>query len=89
MEGLIEGRMVHFVLPENRGYFPSVVGEHRPAIVVRVWDAKTGYVNLQVVVDGMNDCPNAKLAGCPLVWETSVVYDEAKAPGTWHWIERG
>lgn len=84
MEGLIEGRIVHFVMPSK---------EHRPAIVVRVWGFKEGYVNLVVFVDGLNDVkrsendPN-KNEVITTLWETSVEYSENKEPRTWHWIER-
>jgi hypothetical protein len=53
MQKISIGRIVHFVLPN---------GEHRPAIVVRVWPEEfpnnshdhTG-LNLQVFLDGAND----------------------------------
>lgn len=45
MEGLTEGRMVHFVMQN---------GEHRPAVVVKVWNTD-GTANLQVWTDGAND----------------------------------
>ncbi len=80
MEGLTEGRIVHWVVPHG----PSA-GQHRPAIVVRVWrrdDGGVPLVQLQVFTDASNDgFTNAH-------WATSVHYDEAKGPGTWHWIER-
>jgi hypothetical protein len=67
------GRIVHFVLPS---------GQHRPAIIVRVWGEKPtedSLVNLQVFSDGTND----KLKGTE--WRTSVHQAEAnKKPGTWH-----
>ena len=77
MDGLTEGRMCHFVMPD---------GQHRPAVVVRVWgnpEHCEGYVNLQVFTDGKNDgAENVE-------WQPSICYDdETKAPGTWHWIER-
>ncbi len=76
LKGLIEGRIVHFVLPG---------GEHRPAIVVKVWGFKAGYVNLTVFTDWGNDGLNYSKG---IVWETSVDYSEAPAPRTWHWPER-
>lgn len=95
MEGLTEGRIVHYVLPDG----PSA-GEHRPAIIVRVWRGeivvnpktaeeehmKDTAVQLQVFMDGdgrgWNDqAPN-------VVWHTSVMYSEDKEPDTWHWIEK-
>lgn len=84
MEGLTAGRIVHYVLPEG----PSK-GEHRPAIVVRVWgqyeDAEgVPLIQLQVFTDGLND---GFTAGTE--WRTSVHHDPTgEQPGTWHWIER-
>lgn len=87
MSGLTAGRIVHFVLPN---------GEHRPAIIVRVWDPKTteypeGTVNLQVFLDGQNDSEVVTMsqedADVGLVWRTSIHYSEKPIPGTWHWIE--
>ena len=86
MEGLTEGRIVHFVM--DSGHYP---GAHRPAIVVRVWrgaDAQpqpNGLCQLQVFTDGSND-GGAFAAG--LFWATSVEYSEEPRPRTWHWIER-
>jgi hypothetical protein len=87
VEGLTEGRIVHFVLDN---------GEHRPAIVVNVWrvngisedgeviscSPENGCCNLQLFTDGFNDSmPNT-------VWKTSIVYSADLLPGTWHWIEK-
>jgi hypothetical protein len=86
MEGLTEGRIVHFVLPDG-----PHAGEHRPAIVVKVWrqgdgmPPTDGYSNLLVFVDGTND--GAAYAGC-LRWETSVTHDLGCDRRTWHWIEK-
>lgn len=79
LAGLTEGRMVHYVLPDGRSS-----GEHRPAIVVKVWNKATGYVNLQVITDGSND-GDPYAAG--IHWATSISYSEGKEPRTWHWIE--
>ena len=88
------GRIVHFVLPN---------GEHRPAIVVRVWPDEflhnqqdTTGLNLQVFLDGTND--NEAYAGLFLpakidtlhgtMWYTSAQYDPSGIQtGTWHWPE--
>lgn len=78
MEGLTEGRMVHVVLPDG----PSA-GQHRPAVIVKVWSQDAGTSNLQVFVDGSNDGFDENV-----VWMTSRVYSEEKLPGTWHWIEK-
>lgn len=80
IEGLTEGRMVHYVLPDG-----IRAGEHRPAVIVKVWDHGQGTSNLQVFTDGRND-GHSDMDG--LTWVTSVVYSEDKTPGTWHFIER-
>lgn len=87
MDGVTEGRIVHYVIRE---------GEHRPAIIVNAWAnnseyQKDGRVNLTVFTDWSNDMKTS--TGIPLqsgdMWATSVPNDEkTKAPGTWHWIER-
>jgi hypothetical protein len=84
MDGLTEGRIVHYVLPEGH----RNAGQHRPAMVTRLWEpggGEMGCAQLNVFEDGSND--NAE--GALNVWRTSVLNDEAtKAGGTWHWIER-
>lgn len=54
MEDVIEGKIIHYVLESGRGK-----GEHRPAIIVKVWgdDLPKGMVNIQVFTDGKNDDP--------------------------------
>jgi hypothetical protein len=80
MEGLTEGRIVHYVLADG----PNA-GQHRAAMVVRIWDQRQGYVNLQVFSDGSND--GGQYANAP-VWVTSVQYSEEAKPRTWHWIKK-
>lgn len=92
MDGLTEGRIVHFVMPN---------GEHRPAIVVKVWSKESGVSNLQVFTDGHNDArfgeippeqwgtDSIRQVESGLWWRTSVLFDDQeKKPGTYHWIER-
>jgi hypothetical protein len=73
------GRIVHFVLPN---------GEHRPAIIVRVFDpvpTPASVANLQVFLDGSNDAPARQPGASDLLWRTSVHQDaETMKPGTWH-----
>lgn len=78
MDGLTEGRIVHYVLPDG-----PHAGEHRPAIVVKIWSGS--YVNLVVFVDGTNDGP--QFGGC-ILWATSIEHSPEPKPRTWHWIER-
>ncbi len=80
------GRIVHFVLPDSSRY----AGEHRPAIIVKVWDTNPkpdSMVQLQVFTDGLND---GELYKNGLYWATSVHYADPseKEPATWHWPER-
>lgn len=92
MEGLSEGRIVHFVLSKNIC---------RPAIIVNAWDGKLegGMVNLQIFMDGANDLEIIeRLVGTTTIpenlnfgivlWKTSVKYSESKETSTWHWPER-
>lgn len=93
MEGLTEGRIVHYVLPSGR-----YAGEHRAAIIIKVWrrndpnlvdaDGKpvlvtpeNGVSNITVISDASND-------GQPFLHMGSVINDPNGAPGTWHWIEK-
>jgi len=92
MDGLTEGRIVHYVMPN---------GQHRPAIVVKVWNP-SGMSNLQVITDGPNDLPftpeekeQFKNFGMSLedvrhghIWKTSISFSEEPKQGTWHWIEK-
>lgn len=95
--GLIEGRIAHYVLEDGH-----CKGEHRPAVIVKVWNANRTYgmVNMQVFTDGTNDGFKEKhyapvgdkhvefTFDQHMLWRTSVHYSEDKEPGTWHWIER-
>ena len=88
MEQIISiGRVVHYVLPTGRN-----AGEHRPAIVVRVWGTPTAdytpAVQLQVFTDSTNDFEHNQNGANGVLWATSVSHNEAATPGTWHWPER-
>ncbi len=95
MDGLTEGRIVHYVLESGRSK-----GAHRPAIVVRDWKQSNGLVQLQVFTDGWNDefkdthlvrigeQDTVVVISQNTIWRTSVHYSEDKQPGTWHWIEK-
>jgi hypothetical protein len=78
------GRIVHYVLPEGHRK-----GEHRPAIIVKVWDEHPtleSVIQLQVFLDGTNDVS----AGTSyLRWATSVKHAEAHLHelGTYHYEE--
>ena len=81
MPGLTEGRMVHYVLDQG-----PYKGEHRAAVITRIWDHGTGYCNLTVFIDGSNDEYGEYVLGP--AWITSVEYSEDPRPRTWHWIEK-
>lgn len=69
---------MHYVLPDGPGK-----GQHRPAIVVRNWNASdAGCVQLQVFTDSHNDNLDN------VVWVSSALYNREAIPGTWHWPER-
>lgn len=82
LPALAVGRIVHYVLSTadlGSGH-QRVAGEHRPAIVVKVWTSTCA--NLQVFTDSANDGLSGTL------WATSKVEDVNGAQGTWHWPER-
>ncbi len=85
MEGLTEGRIVHYVLKN---------GEHRAAIVVRVFEPygkEAGLANLIVFSDGSNDASavSGNVSEQGIFWATSAHYDpEGTKHHTWHWIEK-
>jgi hypothetical protein len=86
MDGLTEGRIVHYVLPDG----PSK-GQHRPAVVVRVWREVSGcegYVNLRLFMDGQNDMEYKTRDHTKYEHLTSVCFSADARPGTWHWIEK-
>ncbi len=72
MEGLIEGRIVHFVVSP---------GQHRAAIVVNVRDKTKGTCDLFVF-----SMPQDERGG--FFMQIDPRYDEDKAVDTWHWIEK-
>ncbi|UBF29857.1 hypothetical protein K9N68_37235 (plasmid) [Kovacikia minuta CCNUW1] len=83
MEGLTEGKIVHYVLCHHKSE-----GQVRPAIVTRVWrdgngkPMENGSCQLTVFPDQSNDELGETMA------VSSVYYDELGKPGTWHWISR-
>jgi hypothetical protein len=88
MDQATVGRIVHYTyaVHDLDAEHQHLVGESRPAIVVRVWPnefgQKDGY-NLQVFTDGAND---GKPIG--LHWATSRELVEEPAPGKCHWPKR-
>jgi hypothetical protein len=72
MEGLTEGRIVHFVVSPE---------QHRAAIVVNIRDRQSGTCDLFVF-----SMPQDERGG--FFMYTEAKYDDSKAEDTWHWIEK-
>jgi hypothetical protein len=91
MEGLIEGRIVHYVLTEAdvkmlRHEDNNISeGMHCPMIIVRVW-SETGNVDGQVFLDGPAGYWAQKVNPDP--HPESELKPNVRKSGTWHWIER-
>ncbi len=91
------GRIVHYVLPQG----DANAGQVRPAIIVRVWSPTNVQlqqftdgsndnpptVRRLPVRDayGNNPSVDVDMPAPALIWRTSVAYDPAETPGTWHW----
>lgn len=95
MDGLVEGRIVEYVLgegdvPETYKY---LVGAIRPAIVLGVCGHTSGCSNLTVFMDWSNDGNFMEYehqgvlqkSPMPCIWATSVSYSQGLEPRTWHW----
>jgi hypothetical protein len=76
VEGLVEGRNVHYV---------AYNGRHLAAIVIGVNPEKEGQVNLSVFTDMRN--VNGDVSG-GIQFHFNVPYSEEPKSGHWHWIER-
>lgn len=77
MDGLIAGRMVHYIVPCSE----KEPGQHRAAVVTKVWGNTGGTVNLYVFPDASYPLVN--------VTPTSVMFDASgQNQGQWHWIEK-
>jgi hypothetical protein len=72
MEGLTEGRIVHFITDD---------GIHRPAVVTHVWNKQTGNVNLFIFPDGSYPLDNNTPTSISFDAESFRTY-------TWHWVEK-
>lgn len=81
MQGLTEGRIVHFVQDSDRQ-----AGNHIPAIVTSVWNKEVGTITVTAFPDAAN---NDDVFSSPAVPVTSISFDDdEKKQGTWHWIEQ-
>lgn len=77
MEGLTEGRIVHYRMVNNTLY--SHDHDCYVAVVSRVRDKDRGIVDLHIFVNSSED---------PVRLYRSVSYAETPTEGHWHWIER-
>jgi hypothetical protein len=78
MEGLIEGRIVHYVAYNNRHLAAIVIGHQEVFADVSVADL--------AVFTNMENVNGVKNFG--LQFHQGVEFSEVPKPGTWHWIER-
>jgi hypothetical protein len=84
--GLAKTRFVLYRMHEHEAASSTAALSGIPAVVVRVNDAASGSVNLQLLPDGSNDLADWKN---DRGWRTSVAYDPtAKTPGTWSFPPR-
>lgn len=75
MQGLSEGRIVHYVAYNDRHLAALVIGG----------DFAHGVVNLAV----FSDMPNVRGGvNMGLQFQAAVPFDDAAAPGSWHWPEK-
>lgn len=72
MEGLTEGRMVHYV----KG---NPTGHHKAAVVTFVANQAQGIVDLHVFQQD---------SSFPVGLYRGIKYSETPVPDTWHWIEK-
>jgi hypothetical protein len=72
MEGLIEGRIVHFVVSPH---------QHRAAIIVNIQGKEKGICDVFVF-----SMPQDERGG--FFMYTGAPYDSEKGLDTWHWIEK-
>ena len=79
------GKIVGFVLGS---------GEIRPAIIVRMfWDDKgkiveNGVCNMQVFTNSNGNKGFGDNDGLPpVIWKTSILYNEDRLPNTWHFMD--
>lgn len=76
MDGLTEGRNVHYV---------AYNGRHLAALVTGYSQDKPGHADLAVFTNMPN--VNGEQSG-GIQFHFNVPHNETPTPGTWHWIER-
>lgn len=85
MEGLIEGRIVHYVAFNGRHLAAIVIGFTPDAIKGEWVTLPTNRVDLALFTN-MSNTNGVKNFG--LQFHQDIGYSEEPKPGTWHWIER-
>jgi hypothetical protein len=83
LDGLVPGRIVHYVLPDGRR-----TGEHRPAMVIDVPDPEAGVAHLAVYTVPDQDYDMHQHPGIIFFARATKFDPTAEMQGTWHWIER-
>lgn len=76
MEGLIAGRICHYV---------AYNGQHLAAMVIGSEDAIDGEVDLLVLTNMLNSAGKKNFG---FQFHQDVKYSGSKEPGTWHWVEQ-
>ena len=79
MEGLIEGRIIHYVAFNNRHLAGIVIGVN-PMADPQIGNIDIGLFTNMVNVNGVKNFG--------LQFHQEVLHSDDKTPGTWHWIER-
>jgi len=78
MEGLIEGRNIHYV---------AYNGRHLAAIIIGVNDEASGDVDIALFTN-LNNVNGDKNFGLQFHQNVKPASDTIDQPGTWHFIER-
>jgi hypothetical protein len=81
MQGLIAGRIAHYVVGEIAQYYNIQEGEEYPMIITRVKDKQKGIVNGQVFLD------DAVYFAQDVEFKEPSVFG-GKYKNTWHLVER-
>jgi len=80
MEGLTEGRIVHYVAYNNRHLASIIIGLNPGA------EAEMPVKTDLAVFTSMRNIAGTRNGG--LQFHFDIPYNDGKTPGTWHWIER-
>jgi hypothetical protein len=94
--GVTEGRIVHYIVGEydlaqirQLGGNQPQPGDELAAVIVRVWDAAAGYVNLKVFLDGPRDYWATSRKHYDLPEDVKNSVQPFAVEQTWHFPHRG